>query len=310
MPNEKGGAIKLDFTKYSKPADGKLYKVGDTESIVVAHGLFGSKTNWRSIARRMAEQFGVDVYTVDLRNHGDSGHADSMTYMDHARDLENFLNDQDLTQNVALIGHSMGGKAVQTLALDLADLPSSNNPITSLISVDMTPARGALSPEFANYLQAMIDIDAARCTSNKEADEMLQKWESDPGIRAFLLTNLTQNPVERNIKSFRIPVRKMQDLLPSLGDFPFDPPGTDKSGKGQVDGQQRSSRSWDGHTLFIKGERSKYINRHNIPICDAFFPNAQHASLDTGHWVQAEKPLEFAELVKNFLLRKPLQGIE
>lgn len=44
---------------------------------------------------------------------------------------------------------------------------------------------------------------------------------------------------------------------------------------------------------------SRYINRKNIPICDSFFPNAKHVTLDTGHWVQAEQPREFVdELIK------------
>jgi pimeloyl-ACP methyl ester carboxylesterase len=44
---------------------------------------------------------------------------------------------------------------------------------------------------------------------------------------------------------------------------------------------------------------NRYINRKNIPICDAFFPNARHVTLDTGHWVQAEQPRDFVdELVK------------
>jgi pimeloyl-ACP methyl ester carboxylesterase len=31
------------------------------------------------------------------------------------------------------------------------------------------------------------------------------------------------------------------------------------------------------------------------------FPNSTLVTMDTGHWVQAEKPQEFVEIVKNFL---------
>ncbi len=52
-------------------------------------------------------------------------------------------------------------------------------------------------------------------------------------------------------------------------------------------------RSWDGETLFIKGNKSKYVNRHNIPTNLAYFPNAKLVHMETGHWCQAEKPNEF-----------------
>jgi pimeloyl-ACP methyl ester carboxylesterase len=45
----------------------------------------------------------------------------------------------------------------------------------------------------------------------------------------------------------------------------------------------------------------RYINRRNIPICEAFFPNMKLVTLDTGHWVQAEKPNEFVQEVEKWL---------
>ena len=32
------------------------------------------------------------------------------------------------------------------------------------------------------------------------------------------------------------------------------------------------------------GAKSKYINRHNIPIFEQYFPNMKLVTLDTGHW--------------------------
>lgn len=45
----------------------------------------------------------------------------------------------------------------------------------------------------------------------------------------------------------------------------------------------------------------RYINRRNIPMCEAHFPNMRLETLDAGHWVQAERPNEFVEHVKAFL---------
>lgn len=49
----------------------------------------------------------------------------------------------------------------------------------------------------------------------------------------------------------------------------------------------------------------RYINRHNIPIANALYPNQTHIALDTGHWVQAEKPHAFIDVVEKFLANNP-----
>ncbi len=61
------------------------------------------------------------------------------------------------------------------------------------------------------------------------------------------------------------------------------------------------SPQWNGPTLFIKGEHSRYLNRHNIPVAEAFFPNMRLETLDTGHWVHAEKPSETVKLIEDFV---------
>lgn len=56
------------------------------------------------------------VFTLDARNHGDSEHADSMSYPEMAEDVAEFLKSHQINQ-VHLVGHSMGGKIAMTLAL-------------------------------------------------------------------------------------------------------------------------------------------------------------------------------------------------
>lgn len=41
---------------------------------------------------------------------------------------------------------------------------------------------------------------------------------------------------------------------------------------------------WEGPALFIKGAKSKYINKRNIPVIEGFFPKARVETLDAGHW--------------------------
>ena len=67
-----------------------------------------------------------------------------MVYRDMASDVHRFLEDHSLS-DVALVGHSLGGKVMMTYALDPAYRPSR---VSHLVSVDMSPAAGAISKEF------------------------------------------------------------------------------------------------------------------------------------------------------------------
>lgn len=67
----------------------------------------GSKRNWASICKALHRDMPErPIYALDLRNHGSSPHALSMTYEAMASDVRKFIEDKQL-KNVALLGHSM-----------------------------------------------------------------------------------------------------------------------------------------------------------------------------------------------------------
>ncbi|KAK8870101.1 hypothetical protein IAR55_000671 [Kwoniella newhampshirensis] len=259
----------------------------DGQSLVICHGLLGSKQNWRSLAKMFASKLGMPVYTLDLRNHGQSPHAEPHTYSAMAQDIAHFLSQQGLSSGVNLLGHSMGGKAVMALALN-AEI---NKPLRSLISVDMTPAIGKMSPEFLAYTEAMIEIEKAKVKTKHEADKILEKTEPILATRQFLLTNIRTTHGSDQHLVFRNPLQLLSEAIPHIGDFPYKPPPP----------VSPSSPEWTGPTLFLKGEHSRYINKHNIPTAKAFFPNMSLQVLDAGHWVHAERPKETVDLVKEFV---------
>ncbi|KAJ6560266.1 alpha beta-hydrolase [Mycena capillaripes] len=264
--------IDLHFTSRI-PADNKT-----SGAIVILHGLFGSARNWGAHSRTFARNLHRPVYALDLRNHGSSEHVRPMTYSAMAADVIHFIRQHSLS-DVSLIGHSMGGKVAMTVALE-SSLPAST--LSNLIVVDIAPSRGELSKEFKGYISAMKKIEAAKVSSRKEALEILQEYETDPDVCAFLLTNLVQQP---NASHFRIPVELIGDSIEEMGSFPFTPDET----------------RWEGKTLFIKGSKSSYINRHNIPLAEKLFPAMKLEHLDTNHWVHSEKPQEFTTLVQDFI---------
>jgi pimeloyl-ACP methyl ester carboxylesterase len=103
------------------------------------------------------------------------------------------------------------------------------------------------------------------------------------------LTNTKTSPSGH--LAFRIPLDLLGRSIPHIGDFPYPQP----------DSESTSEINWPGPTLFLKGEHSKYINRRNIPIAKAYFPQMKLEVLDAGHWVHAEQPAETLRLVKEFI---------
>ena len=165
-----------------------------------------------------------------------------MTYAEMAADVKRFFDEQSLS-DIALIGHSLGGKVVMSMALD-PELRK--DALSHLVSVDISPDRFAISPEFMEYGRAMLEIDKANLTSRSEADKILEKIEPDLPTRQFLLTNLKRTG---DVMHFRIPVETMINSLGDIGGFPY-APGEDG---------EAPERQWDGSTLFIKGTKSKYV---------------------------------------------------
>ncbi len=61
-------------------------KFGDTgPDLIVLHGLFGSGKNWGSFARSIVNDF--QIWMPDTRNHGESPHAETMSYKEMAKML-------------------------------------------------------------------------------------------------------------------------------------------------------------------------------------------------------------------------------
>ena len=70
--------------------------------------------------------------------------------------------------------YARGGKVAMAVALDPGLPPEL---LTHLIVADIVPARGALSPEFQGYIEAMKRIEASEAKTRQEADRVLQPYE-------------------------------------------------------------------------------------------------------------------------------------
>ena len=230
----------------------------DRPPLLIVHGLFGSARNWSVIAKRLSDQ--RLVVSVDMRNHGESPRYESHTYADMAADLAEVLERHGPAH---VMGHSMGGKAAMMLALAHPDL------LTSLIVADISPV--AYDHDNTHLIHAMRRIDPSAVSRRSEADEILARDVSDPGVRAFLLQSLDTKAGKWLLN---------HDVLEAY--------------MAQIVGWPEAEGQFNGPTFFLSGAASSYVSRDHRGATKALFPKAKFASIpDTGHWLHAEKPREF-----------------
>jgi pimeloyl-ACP methyl ester carboxylesterase len=243
---------------------------GAGSPIVILHGLFGSARNWQSVAKRLAAH--NHVYTLDLRNHGASPWADSMSYDDIAGDVAAFVEAQRLAP-ATVLGHSMGGKAAMVLALSQPAL------VKELVVVDIAPVTYAHS--FLPYVQAMQDLNLGGIVRRDEADAALSKQVPDAKTRMLLLQNLVFH--DRHF-DWRINLPVLAGAANALLGFP-----------------QIGKRRYEGRALFVHGERSAYVEPEHHTVIRQLFPRAEIAAIaEAGHWLHVDQPTRFLETVQGF----------
>ncbi len=247
-------------------------ELGEGPPLLILHGLFGSGTNWRGIARRLAQSH--HVLLVDARNHGTSPHAPSMQYAQMAGDVRALMDAQGIRQ-ATVMGHSMGGKTAMTLALQCPER------VARLVVVDIAPRP---SPgDHAPLIAAMRSLHLAAPMRRADADRALAEHVADAALRSFLLQNLVADGEHLR---WRINLDAIEASMPALLGF----------------GDIAAGAVYPGPALFIRGDRSDYLQPSDLEAIHAIFPAARLATIaDSGHWVHADKPHEFIETLLAFL---------
>ncbi len=239
--------------------------------LVILHGLFGSGRNWTGIAKTLAPTH--RVFALDLRNHGASPRAATMTYTEMAADVAGFIKANGIEGPIVL-GHSMGGKVAMQLALERPEIPA------GLIVVDIAPV--TYGHDMMDYIAAMQMLDLSGNMRRAELEEELHGKVGDPGITAFLMSNL-----ERANGGFQWRINLTAIAAGMSGIAGFSPP---------------TGATYDGPAAFIAGERSAYIRDSHKARISELFPKARTVTIkDAGHWVHADRPEAFLKTVQAFL---------
>jgi pimeloyl-ACP methyl ester carboxylesterase len=247
---------------------------GSGYPLIILHGLFGSLDNWHSLSKNFSEHF--QVFALDQRNHGRSPHSDEFNYSILVEDLLEFMEQQNL-KSANILGHSMGGKAAMQFALTYPDK------VNKLVIADIAPK--SYPPSHLELFDILLSVDLSKFANRKDIDTALADSVKDFSVRQFILKNIHLNDDGKFIWKMNLPILKKNYL--------------------EMSGSINLKSTFSKPTLFIRGEKSFYIEESDSELIKSFFPSAEIVTmLKVGHWVHAENPKEFFQIVMDFLVKE------
>lgn len=249
------------------------YKIiGQGSPIIILHGLFGMLDNWLNMAKRLEDE-GYMVILIDQRDHGRSDHTEDFSYPLLAEDLYHFM-EENWIHDAILIGHSMGGKT------SLQFVSEHETMISKLMIIDIGIKK--YSGGHQEVFDALLAIDIHNTQSRDEVQDLLMQNLHDLGTVQFLMKNLTRRKEggfewKMNLSLLH---QKYQNILSEIS----------------------FSHNCDTNTLFIRGDRSKYIQDEDWQLINEKLPNAKLKTIkDAGHWVHVDQPDELFTTIIDFI---------
>lgn len=241
------------------------------QHLYILHGLLGTADNWHLLSRKYAEYF--TVILPDLRNHGHSPHSREFSYELMVQDLLELINDVG-SENIYILGHSMGGKVAMQLALNFPEL------VSKLIVADMRPQR--FEPNHQHVFDALFSLNLSTLQTRKEAEDFMRNSGiQTEGEILFLLKNLGRD---------------------SDGNFAWKPNLDSLWENYDQILQPVYGNSFNKPTLFIKGGLSNYILPKYEDEISKLFPNWKLDTIESaGHWLHADAPEQFFYKTMQFL---------
>ena len=245
--------------------------IGEGAPLLILHGYFGMSDNWKSLGNKFGEDF--QIHLIDQRNHGRSFHANNFNYDLLVEDIVQYIEHHQL-EKVIVLGHSMGGKVAMLFAVKYPTL------VAKLIIVDIAPRY--YQPHHTDILKALNSVDFLIHNTRKLVDQKIAELIPDIGVRSFLLKNVYWK--EKGLLAYRFNLQSLTENNSEVGKA------------------LPSFTTFNGETLFLAGGNSGYITESEVPMIKAHFPKAIIKTIaNVGHWLHAEKPKAFYELVMRFL---------
>jgi len=246
--------------------------IGSGKPFIILHGFLGMGDNWKTLAKQFAAQ-GFEIHLVDQRNHGRSFHHPDFNYQLMAEDVLNYFQHHQI-ESATVLGHSMGGKTAMRFACLYPEL------VNHLIVADISPRYYPIHHQ--TILNGLSSLNLEVIKSRREADKALSNYIFQKSTRQFLLKNLYW--VEKGKLGLRINLEVLKAQVSEVGEA------------------LPKHLTFNGKTLFLRGDRSEYIGINDFDLIKKHFPLLYMETIsNAGHWLHAENPKDFYGEVMSFL---------
>ncbi len=239
-------------------------------TVVLFHGLFGSKENLTDLANFFAPKYSVVVF--DLPNHGAADDLPCMNFSNINTYLMQHLINIGRTKNLILIGHSIGGRVAMQFAAAYQDA------VVALASLEMAPKKYPINShnEIFAILQK-VNTNIANKTKLAIQQELLASG-LDKNLAFFFLKSYN-----KLTHHFNFNIQNLLDNYPVI--------------------MYWQNIIFPKPTLFLRGEYSVYINPvTDLKMISQNFPQAQLKTvLHAGHYIHIENPAATKKYLSDFL---------
>jgi pimeloyl-ACP methyl ester carboxylesterase len=168
----------------------------------------------------------------------------------------------------------MGGKTVMQFGLNYPGIAQ------KIIVVDIAPKFYPV--HHTSILAGLNSVDLSAIQSRNDANEHMKRFEENEGVRQFLLKNLYRN--SEGAFAWRINLPVITKNIDVVGHELF------------------IKNACETATYFIKGGNSHYIQPEDERYIAEIFPNFELVEIpNAGHWVQADQPEAFIQVLKEIL---------
>ncbi|KAH3680909.1 hypothetical protein WICMUC_000052 [Wickerhamomyces mucosus] len=266
------------------------------EPILFIHGIFGSKKSYAQDCKLISNATHTPVYTLDLRNHGETSHAAPFNYDTLAHDIKDFCDEHNL-QKVKLIGYSLGAKVSMLTSLRYPDL------IKSAVIIDNAPINQPHLKQFMKtYTKSMKYIlDNGKISKDdkewkEKANELMKRFLPNSNLRRNLLLNLVNKPpkhhpnesavnFDNDFIQFVNPIHEMEEMIINeVSSWPKD-----------IENVQ-----FKGEVKFIKGTKSPFITKEGEDAINFNFPNSSITKLNSNHDILDQRTNEYIQIITDF----------